>query len=185
MKVASKTLIEELVQLTKEHMDQVELLNKKPIDELNHKASEHIWSALECIEHLNRYGDYYLPEIEKRILKSKTSPDIYFKPGFLGNYFAQSMLPKEPLNAMKTFKDKNPSGSELDKTAFERFLMQQHKMLNLLDEARHISLNKTKTSISITRLLKLKLGDTLRVVIYHNKRHILQALKTLEAKKKF
>ena len=107
MKVASKTLIKELVQLTNEHIAHVALLKQKPINELNYKAGDNIWSVLECIEHLNRYGDYYLPEIEERILKSKTTPDAIFKAGLLGDYFAKSMLPKDPLNAMKTFKDKN------------------------------------------------------------------------------
>ncbi|RXM56703.1 hypothetical protein BOQ60_25350, partial [Chryseobacterium sp. CH1] len=32
----------------------------------------------------------------------------------------------------------------------------------------YIDLEKTKTSISISKLIKLKLGDTFRFVIYHN-----------------
>lgn len=46
--------------------------------------------------------------------------------------------------------------------------------------AQQVSLNKTKTGISISTWIKLKLGDTFKVVIYHNKRHIVQALKALE-----
>ncbi|MDO5968849.1 DinB family protein [Flavivirga aquimarina] len=179
MKVTSEALISELIEKTRQNINQVEALNLKVIDELNWKANKDTWSALECIEHLNLYSDYYLPEIEQRIIKSTFKPEYYFKSGALGNYFAKSMMPKEKLNKMKTFKDKNPNGSKLDKTTLERFLIQQEKMLELLDKARNVSLNKTKTSISITKLIKLKLGDTFRVVIYHNERHMVQALKTL------
>ena len=179
MKVNSELLITDLIALTKRNTSQVERLIQKPINVLNWKATAITWSALECIQHLNLYGDYYLPEIEQRILQSKHKSDTYFKSGFLGEYFAKSMLPKEKLNTMKTFKDKDPNGSDLDKTTLERFVMQQNKMLELLEKAQNVSLNKTKTSISITKLLKLKLGDTFRVVIYHNERHIIQALKAL------
>jgi hypothetical protein len=89
------------------------------------------------------------------------------------------MLPKEKLNKMKTFKDKNPSGSDLKVDTIDRFIAQQKEMLDLLDKARSVDLNKTKTSISITKFLKLKLGDTFRVIIYHNQRHLLQAEKAI------
>lgn len=180
MKVTSKALIAELIEKTRQNINQVETLNLKAIDSLNWKANKDTWSALECIEHLNLYSDYYLPEIEQRIIKSTCNHETYFKSGALGNYFAKSMIPKEKLNKMKTFKDKNPNGSILDKTTLERFLTEQEKMLELLNKAKNINLNKTKTSISITKLIKLKLGDTFRVVIYHNERHLIQALKTLE-----
>ncbi|GAA3628932.1 DinB family protein [Flavivirga jejuensis] len=182
MKVTSEVLITELIEKTRQNINQIEALSLKPISELNWKADSNIWSVLECIEHLNLYGDYYLPVIEQSIINNASKPKTYFKSGALGNYFAKSMLPKEKLNKMKTFKDKNPNGSDLDKTTLNRFLIQQEKMLDLLDKARKVSLNKTKTSISITKLIKLKLGDTFRVVIYHNERHIVQAINTLETK---
>lgn len=93
------------------------------------------------------------------------------------------MLPKEKLNKMKTFKDKNPIGSGLDKRTIERFINQQEQLLNLLDKSKEIDLNKIKTAISISKWIKLKLGDTFRVVIYHNDRHIVQANKILDEKK--
>ncbi|MEO9077333.1 MAG: DinB family protein, partial [Gelidibacter sp.] len=31
------------------------------------------------------------------------------------------------------------------------------------------------TAISISNLIKLKVGDTFRVVVYHNERHLVQA----------
>lgn len=46
--------------------------------------------------------------------------------------------------------------------------------------ARNKDLGKIKTSISISKWIKLKLGDTFRVIIYHNERHIVQANKIAE-----
>lgn len=183
MKISSENLIEDLIQRTKDNMNEAQQLSELTLEQLNSRPAPESWSALECIEHLNLYGDYYIPEISKRIKGSRTTADDMFKSGLIGNYFAESLLPKEKLNKMKTFKDKNPIGSKLDKHAIERFIEQQKVLLDLLNKAREVSLNKTKTSISITRLLKLKLGDTFRVVIYHNQRHLVQARKAVEAAK--
>ena len=87
------------------------------------------------------------------------------------------MLPKEKLNKMKTFKSMNPIGSNLDKTVLEKFLSQQKTLLELLQQAEKVSLTKNKTGISISKWIKLKLGDTFRIVIYHNLRHVIQAEK--------
>ena len=182
MKMKSEVLIAELIERTRQSMNRAEGFKQLNADLLNWKAGQEIWSVLECIEHLNLYGDFYLPEIEQSISQANCKSETDFKPGFLGDYFAKSMLPKEKLNKMKTFKSKNPNGSKLNKETITRFLDQQKKMLELLDKARDVSLNKTKTAISISSLIKLKLGDTFRFVIYHNERHMLQAGKILAAK---
>lgn len=182
MTTTSEKLIEDLIERTRININQAEKFRNLPTEILNWRAEKVSWSILECFEHLNLYGDFYIPEIKKRIESSKTQPQKKFKSGILGNYFAKSMLPKEKLNKMKTFKDKNPIGSKLDKTTIERFVSQQEEILNLLDKSREIDLNKTKTAISISKLIKLKIGDTFRVVIYHNERHLEQAKKIQSGK---
>ena len=176
MKFEKEELIEDLIERTKNNLNEAQKMSSYNLEQLNWKASTESWSVLECLEHLNRYGDFYLPEINTRIKNSSISvSDSTFKSGWLGNYFAQSMLPKEKLNKMKTFKSMNPAGSQLDKTVIKKFMDQQKEMLDLLNMARRYNLNKIKTSISISKWIKLKLGDTFRVVIYHNDRHILHA----------
>ncbi len=175
MKIKSTTLIEELVQTTRDNIERVERLNQLQFDELNSKPNKDCWSKLECIEHLNIYGNYYLPELKKRIKESSKIADQEFKSGKLGNYFVKIIMPKENLKIMKTLKENDPSGSELDKSTISEFIAQQKAILQILESAKKVSLRKTKTSISISKLIKLRLGDTLRFVVYHNLRHIIQA----------
>jgi len=182
MIIESVKLIQDLIERTRININQAENFKTLSTEKLNWRPENDRWSILECFEHLNLYGDFYIPEIKKRIKNSKTQPQENFKSGILGNYFAKSMLPKERLNKMKTFKDKNPLGSKLDKTTIERFISQQEQILSLLDKSREIDLNKTKTAISISKLIKLKIGDTFRVVVYHNERHLVQANKNTEQK---
>ncbi|WP_404986362.1 DinB family protein [Chryseobacterium sp. M5] len=179
MKIPTLQLIDELKKITEENIQFAENLLNQTDEKLNFRLSENSWSILECLEHLNRYGNFYIPEIRKRIENSDTKPTEVFISGILGNYFTNSMLPKEKLNTMKTFKSMNPIHSKLDKSVLNEFITQQKKMIHLLNEAKSIDLNKVKTSISISNLIKLKLGDTFRFVIYHNLRHINQAKRNL------
>jgi hypothetical protein len=174
MKNNQKELLSDLKNRTLENRQQAEELMALSETQLNAKPSPESWSALEAIEHLNRYGDFYIPEIKKRLNKAKKEDrQRTFKSGLLGNKFAKMMLPDA--KEMQTFKVMNPEGSELDKTVLKTFIEQQTQILDLLDRSENVNMNKVKTSISISKWLKLKLGDTFRVVIYHNQRHILQA----------
>ncbi|WP_211316514.1 DinB family protein [Niabella yanshanensis] len=180
MKIASHQLLNELTDLTNQHLFYIQQLQSLPDQALTQKASVTSWSALECIEHLNRYGNFYLPEISKRIMETRTNAAPVFKSGWLGNYFANSMLPKEKLNKMKTFAAMNPLNSNVDRAVINTFILQLQTMLDLLQQCRNVNLSTIKTSISISSLIRLKLGDTLRVVIYHNERHVKQIEKAIQ-----
>jgi hypothetical protein len=170
----SENLIQTLLEQTRQIRNQAEKLKSYDLTTLTWKENEISWSILECLEHLNLYGDFYLPQIESKIENSTTKNDFEFKSGILGNYFAKSMLPKEKLNKMKTFKDKNPLNANLDKTVIDKFINQQIKLLDLLNQSRNVSLNKVKIQTSISSLIKLKLGDTFQFFINHIIRHLNQ-----------
>ncbi len=174
MKIEAKHILNRLIQEVKVIQAHGEALESYSDAELNFRKSSESWSILECLEHMNLYGDFYLPEIQSAVEASKHQPEKVFKSGILGNYFANSMLPKEKLNKMKTFKDKNPLHSELDRSVVQRFIQQQGALLDLLEQASRVSLNRTKTGISISRMIRLKLGDTFRFLINHEIRHIAQ-----------
>lgn len=180
MKGNAELLINDLIDRTEQIIERVESWGEYPDAVLNGQPSEGAWSALECLEHLNRYGDFYLPEISERIHNSKNERrSTTFKSSMLGEYFAKSMLPKEKLNKINTFKSMNPSLSGVRPEVRNELLDQQRKMLKLLDRAKEVDLSRTKTNISISKWIKLRLGDTFRVVIYHNERHIVQAEKAI------
>jgi hypothetical protein len=89
------------------------------------------------------------------------------------------MAPKENLNKMNTFKDKNPIHSFLDKKVLEVFLTQQSELLEALEMSHQVSLNKVRIGTTLSRLIRLKLGDTFRFFINHQMRHIEQINKII------
>ncbi|MGB0839333.1 MAG: DinB family protein [Chitinophagales bacterium] len=182
MKTLTADLIQDLTTDTQAYRNQVLKLKELPLETLNWKADANSWSVLECMEHLNLCGDFYLSEITKRIAETAHKQNTtYFKSGWFGNYFANSMLPKEKLTKVKTFKKVNPTviGSQLGKQTLDRFIDQQDVLLQLLEKAKTVDLTKTKTATLVGNFLKLRLGDAFRVVVYHNKRHLVQAEKVL------
>jgi len=136
------------------------------------------WNTLECLAHLNFYGDYYLPEIRKQIKATKYRSDTEtFTSSWLGNYFATGMKPGPQTRKINTFKKANPLNFDPvpDRSAIEKFIRQQEDILDLLPLASQVDMTRTKTGTSLSDLVRLRLGDTLRVVIYHNWRHVEQA----------
>ncbi|RQO32239.1 hypothetical protein DBR32_01115 [Taibaiella sp. KBW10] len=183
MHIDTNTLLSQLKESTLNLIAKANVLASQTEQSLNWRPDKDSWSTLECLQHLNLYGNFYLPEIDKRIRQSRhRQPVATFKSGVLGNYFAQSMLPKEKLNKMKTFKNMNPINSALDKKIIEVFIAQQQQILNLLEAAGHINIIKTKTSISISSMITLRLGDTFRFFINHNIRHFQQIARIEQAR---
>ena len=180
MKMSNQELIADLVERTEANMKIAEMLKTKSDDQLNQKKTDQSWSALECIEHLNRYGDFYLPEIKAQFISAAKVPEsTIFKSGVIGNYFAKSLQPQGKKNKMKTFTTMNPLGSKLVVSTIDTFIQQQLEIIELLERSRLVDLRRTKTKISISKVIKLRLGDTFRVVIYHNQRHLQQAERAL------
>lgn len=189
MKMQASKLTQNLIEEVKTILQKAQQLQTLSNDELNFRPNTESWTILECIEHLNRYSDFYLQEIEKRmdekmdknksLNKEKPNQDYIFKSGFLGNYSANSMLPNATgkkagqINKMTTFKDKNPIHSGVDKRVLDTFIDDQHEFIRLLEKSQHVDLNKTKVSLTLP-LLKFNLGDTFRFVINHEIRHFIQ-----------
>lgn len=177
MQLSRQELINELIEICNQATETVLVFKSLTLDQLNFRQSEHEWSILECIEHLNLYGDFYLPEIELNLMLQHQAPDArVYKPGIIGNCFARLMkVNNGKVKKMKSPKDKNPIHSELSITTLDRFIKQQDLLSHLLFKALKADLTKTKTAISLTKVIRLRLGDTLRFYVYHIARHIKQA----------
>lgn len=176
-------LLAALRQRTEENLALAETYQSLTTNQLTQRPDEGGWSVLECLDHLNHYAAYYLPEIQRAISASRHPAVATFTSSLLGNYFANGMKPGPKMRKIKTFSSADPVNfsNPTDRTALAIFLRDQKEILRLLDQAATVNLTKTKTGISITNWIKLRLGDTLRVVVYHNWRHLEQAQRVLGA----
>ncbi|CAN5503926.1 DinB family protein [soil metagenome] len=181
MQINKDELLSELINLTEKAITAVKKFKTLNATQLNLKNTSVQWSVLECIEHLNLYGDFYLPIIQNQLLGTSRRGNFpIFKAGIIGNYFADLMkIDNGKIQKMKAPKDKNPVDSSLSITTLDRFLKQAQLLQTLLKQAYTADLTKIKTTISLTKFIKLRLGDTLRFYVYHIERHIVQAEKMI------
>lgn len=148
-------------------------------EELNHKENKDRWSALECIEHLNRYSRYYNPAIKKAVAHTSILATSEFSSTWMGGKFIDMMRP-ENKKKQKTFARMNPAGSNLSKDILHEFVTHQQELLALLNEVQSKDLNKGKVAIEFFKLLSFNLGDAFQFVIVHEQRHMLQALNAIK-----
>ena len=179
----STKFIDQLIVNVKEQINKAKMLKELDDEVLFFKSSSKHWNSLECLEHLNLYGEYYHPKLREAIENSTVKPSLFFKRGLIGGYFSRSMLPKTKLNKMTTFKDKNPINQSLDRKVIDTFINQSQELLNLLEKSKHSNLIKVKVGISITKLIKLRLGDLFEFIINHNTRHLNQVDRCIKAGK--
>lgn len=138
------------------------------------------WSIAQCLEHLNSYGRYYLPAITKGIQQSANSPgSATFKSTWLGDYFTRMMQPGSSSRKLKAPKNHTPAPDLDARNVIAVFIEQQEMMLSLIRKARMSDLNKVRIPISISRWIRLKLGDVFQFLTAHNERHLSQAQRHL------
>jgi hypothetical protein len=185
MKYMTEQLLEDLHnQVEKQISKAISEWQQLPYDMLSASPGPGRWSAVQCLEHLNSYGRYYLPQVEKAIQQNQhKKPVQFFQSGWLGNYFYSLMLPQKdgkPSKKMKSPKNHQPDPLPDPAVVLYDFISQLETLGTLLQQANHINLNQVKVPISIAPFIKLKLGDVFLFYTAHISRHMAQAERALE-----
>lgn len=170
-------LIGSLQQDVQETLQQLEQLQQVPREVLLQQPEPGKWSIVQVLEHLNGYNRFYLDVIEKGLKNNNYPVRQNYKTGWFGDYFTKMMQPRKDGtigNKMSAPKAYN-FGPDLDvERVLNEFRRGQQQLLVLLENARTEDLGRIKVPISISKLIKLKLGDVFRFLIAHQQRHFLQ-----------
>lgn len=148
--------------------------------QLNLRPAPGSWSALECLEHLNRYSRYYNVALAKACQQPAAGPAGAVGYSWLGRY---SIALMQPTNHKKqtTLRRMNPLGSQLGPEVIAEFDQHQARLAELLALAGSGNINRRAVPVEFFRLLKLRLGEALEFVVVHQQRHLQQAQRTLAA----
>lgn len=154
-------------------------------DQLKWRPRADAWNLLEIFAHLNEYATYYHAAFSKKIDTTRfRDPKEIFISSPLGKSAWKSMKLGNARNVKRKFKAQrmyNPTivPSIVKDTAVSDFIENQRELLEILKRARTINIRKSKIAISISKIVRLRFGDALMFVIYHNDRHVQQALNVL------
>lgn len=177
--------------ITQENIDYIKKHTPKLSEkQLNWIPNPGVWSVAQILAHLNEYGNYYHPMIEKKINNTRFTST---KEGFISSPLGRSAWKSMKLGRLNNVKRKfkapknyNPTISPelINGNEIETFLDQQDKLLFLCKHAGTVNIRRVKVPISISKIVRLRLGDALLFITYHNQRHI-QQLKNLIQSKNF
>jgi hypothetical protein len=149
-------------------------------EQINQRPQPGKWSIAECIDHLtitnNTYYHVAKPAIEDAILNGKFG-EVKIKLGIIGKIFMKFEPP--PKLRMKTPKLFNPSPKKqkiFDKEILLKdFIESKMKMIELMERADGLNLNKIKMHSPVSKLFRVKLGDYFTIMAPHDRRHLWQA----------
>jgi hypothetical protein len=186
VQMTSSELISQLILVTNDNRRYVEKkLSFLSANQLNWQKSTDSWSVKQTLIHLNEYARFYHTEFVKRIEQTRFKEPIpQFVSSPLGKSAWKSMKLGNANNVKRRFhspKQYNPLvNNQLNEDdTVVNFLKNQLELVHILDSAKQVNLRKVKIPISISKIIRLRLGDALQFVIYHNERHIQQIKNTI------
>ncbi|TGE20613.1 DinB family protein [Hymenobacter aquaticus] len=177
----STILLRQLTDQVRELQTAARHLQTLDLAALNFKPTPASWSALECLEHLNRYSRFYNSELAQALsgkAVNMTPHEVGFS--WLGRKSYDTVRPD---NGKKhtTIKHMNPAGSQLGPEVVDEFQQHQQRLLELLAAAPGTNLNRKAVRVEFFRLLKLRIGEALQFVVAHQQRHVQQAQRAVAA----
>jgi len=182
----TEAIFQELQKITESSIDSVQKKFSKLTDnQLDWRPNSETWSIREIFAHINEYVLFYHPAFLKKIDTTRFKDA---KENFVSSPLGRSAWKMMKLGNAKNVKRKfraaklyNPQivQSIVKPTAINDFIDSQHEFLVILEKAKTINIRKSKIGISISKIIRLRFGDGLLFVVYHNERHVQQALNLL------
>jgi hypothetical protein len=152
-------------------------------EQLNWKPSAESWSVGQCLDHLIK-GDEgllekILPVIEGRH-KTTFFERLPFLPKFFAGFLLKAVAPENP-KKMKNPAIIDPEQSDIEADVVEKYLDIQKKASAVMRSSAKIDAKKTIMTSPIASFITYSVMDGFRVIVTHDKRHLLQAERVTEA----
>jgi uncharacterized damage-inducible protein DinB len=189
-KMTTGLLFNELEKITNENIQTIEeKFTHLSNDQLNWKPRQDYWNIREVFAHLYEFAKYYHSAFSKKIDTTRfVEPTENFVSSPLGKSMWSAMKlgnAKNVKRKMKSHKLYNPTivPSIVTETVVQDLLTSQHELLKIINRAKGINIRKAKIKLANNNVIKFRIGDALLYVIYHNQRHIQQAINLLQHSK--
>ncbi len=149
---------------------------------LRHRPSPEVWNILECMAHLNRYADDYIPGINRAIHRAKAR---CWMPGDSVLYTARGrrlVRRADPANGKtyKAGKRYNFTHQPVEPEVIKSLIIKYEQLLRILESAKEVDINRSTVDKVGSWFGHYSLGNLLEFLIKHNRRHLQQAQTLLE-----
>lgn len=180
-KIGSEELLDNLIALTSELIQTAENeLSSLSQEQLFWNPNDKSWSIGQCLAHLNAFSRYYVPVFRERVKNTRfRTPAEIFMSSSLGSATYRNVKLGKLKNVkrkLKSPRDYNPLINNNLKTenALADFVKYMNELKVVLEKAKKVNIRRTKSNLSVTPIIKLRLGDAFMYIVYHAERHIEQ-----------
>lgn len=155
-------------------------------DELRRRPGPDAWSVAECLDHLVRTGEAYLPALDRALARARGEglrSDGPFSRGFLGRWLVRGMEPPPSLEvpAPAAFRPDLPEEvSAGEGNPLERFREHQEELADRVREADGLDLEAVKVPPPVLSFLRINVYAALAYLAAHQRRHLWQARRVVD-----
>jgi hypothetical protein len=168
-------ILAEVSQLNSENLQAIEQLERQwNANQWAWTPEPSRWSAIQCIEHLNLSNNAPIDQIANQI-KSLRPADgqTKMKHGFIATYLVNSFMKRE--NKMVAPQNLEPQLTYIDSGVIGLYKKNNERLQQLLGQLHNKDLVKARIETKGRKMPEPKIGDVLRMIIHHDRRHIEQA----------
>lgn len=153
-------------------------------EQLNFSPGPGAWSIVEVFAHLNLSNEIYFRYILPRVTLAPDQPSDEFRSTWLGDWAYEKIVPRPDgsIFKMKTAKSVIPVKPDGDlKEVLHRFNGTCDALDDILRHSATKDLRHIRIPFHFVPFLHFSLGETLRFLVAHNERHLLQAQRLVPA----
>lgn len=150
--------------------------------QLNWKPAPEKWSVGECLEHLVVTNKQYFPALE-RITKGEHKNSFWQSFSPLSRAWGKILLKTvSPENKKKTKTARvfTPANSSVSKNIIDDFAKCNRQVISFMQNLGAADLKKTRIYSPVLAFITYSLGDSLKIITFHERRHLNQAQKVTE-----
>ena len=144
------------------------------------------WSVGQCLDHLAQGNDLYasaLHDAVRKIRPESARRKGPISPGWFGRWFIREMEPPAR-RKMEAPKKSTPSARLNREEVLQAFIAAHDRVRSVIAESRELDLNRIRFKNPFVGAIRFTVGTGLLIIGAHDRRHLLQAGKVLEAMKR-
>ena len=151
-------------------------------EQINWKPRADSWSVGQCLDHLIKSNKEFDPQFQA-IAKGQKNPTFWEKYSPLTSFFGNFLL-KSLKNDARKFKAPSKAivpPSDIAADIVEQFVKHQREVVEKIKMLENVDLQKTIVTSPFLKLMTYRFATALEIGVEHEKRHVRQAVRVVQA----
>ena len=145
------------------------------LEQLNWSPAPGQWSVGQCLDHLLKANQVYLPPIARALDGRPHAPVQEITPGWFGRWFIRTQIDPSTQRRRGRAPGKITPAQHVDRSVVDQFVRSNDSVRDLVRRASACDVNRIRFVNPFVPLVRFTVGTGLEVVWRHQRRHLLQA----------